>query len=255
MKKHNMKKHNNFAELSSRGVKIFSPSENVQPQDVCDNITLSGVCIFQNFLTMNEGDISLKKVIEEADNLLSTTDLPGYRFGNAIRRNAAQIEKASPNLFSAFVNPFFREIARLYGMPHPGDIFLTHDFNSYQDTGDEVNGHLHYDRRQTLKFFLYLTDVDKNRGAFSVLPGSRDQGSRWREENPKMNRIYTSQKHNTDAHRYGLEFLKNDTLPIEGPVGTVIAFDSDILHFGGRVERGRERKVARAHYRRTKEDF
>lgn len=251
-----MKKHNNFEELSYRGVKIFSSSENVQPQDVCNNINLAGVCIFQNFLTMNDdGDRSLKKAIEESDRLLSSTDDQNYKFGNVIRRNAAQIEKTSPSLFSAFVNPFFREIARLYGMPHPGDIFLTHDFNSYQDKGLEVNGHLHYDKRQTLKFFLYLTDVDKNSGSFSILPGSREQGSRWREENPKMNRIYTSTKHNTDSHRYGLEFLKNDTLPIEGPAGTVIAFDSDTLHFGGRVERGRERKVARVHYRRTKEDF
>ncbi len=250
-----MKKNNNFLDLEAKGVRVYRSGQDIRPQDVCESITLAGACIFQGFLSSNNNENDLSSVVKESNNLLSKSDDESYKFGNVIRRRSSQIEKEAPSLYGVFVNPLFREITRLYGMPHPGDIFLSHDFNSYQDKGLEVNGHLHYDKRQTLKFFLYLTDVDKSTGAFSILPGSRDQGMRWREENSSMNRIYTSSKYNVDSHRYGLEFLKNETLPIEGPAGTVIAFDSDTLHFGGRVERGRERKVARVHYRRSKEDF
>ena len=250
-----MKKNNNFLDLERKGVRVFRSPQDIRPQDVCDSISLAGACIFQNFLSMSRHKNTHEAVIDETDKLLRSTDDESYKFGNVIRRKASQIAKEAPSLHRVFVSPIFGEITRLYGMPHPGDIFLSHDFNSYQDEGLEVNGHLHYDKRQTLKFFLYLTDVDKSNGAFSILPGSRDQGMRWREENSSMNRVYTSSKYNVDSHRYGLEFLKNETLPIEGPAGTIIVFDSDTLHFGGRVERGKERKVARVHYRRTQEDF
>ena len=250
-----MKKNDNFLELKTKGVKIFNLDSDVQAQDVCASISLAGACVFQGFFSSSISNNHLKDVIEEAESLLGSTDDSSYRFGNVIRRKSSQIKDRAPCLHSAFVNPLFSEIARLYGMPHPGDIFLSHDFNSYQDRGLEVNGHLHYDKRQTLKFFLYLSDVDKSSGAFSILPGSRDQGMRWRAQDAGMNRIYTSAEYNVDSHRFGLEFLKNETLPIEGPAGTIIAFDSDTLHFGGRVERGRERKVARVHYRGSREDF
>lgn len=99
----------------------------------------------------------------------------------------------------------------------------------------------HFDRIQSLKFWLNLTDTTVKNGDFECCPGTHSEG-RYRAG------FYLSQG-------YGVEDIPNDIdeVMIINPVtinlnaGDLLIFDSDGFHRGGVVQPGEERRVLRGH--------
>ena len=142
-------------------------------------------------------------------------------------------------------------------------IYSTHDFKFDGSTGR--NGYLHFDRNASLKYFLYLNDVTKENGAFFIQPNSRKLGKKlrhkaWGNLIPKPNdsffkKIITKlfgKPFKDIKNRIELDhpelYDESKLIPVEGKAGTLIVFDSDLFHQGGKInKKGAERIVIRMH--------
>ena len=101
----------------------------------------------------------------------------------------------------------------------------------------------HFDRMPTLKFMLYLNDMDKNNGAFMLSPGSQH----WVKKNFKFPRpAFVSKKFLEDTRTIP-QIIIDNLKPIEGKAGTVIIFDTDTIHHQGLVKNG-ESRIMRFHF-------
>jgi hypothetical protein len=142
-------------------------------------------------------------------------------------------------------------------------IYSTHDFKFEGSTGR--NGYLHFDRNASLKYFLYLNDVTKENGAFFIQPNSHKLGKKLRQKAwgnliPKPNDSFLKKiiikslgKSFKDVkNRIELDYPElydeSKLIPVEGKAGTLIVFDSDLFHQGGKInKKGAERIVLRMH--------
>jgi len=121
-----------------------------------------------------------------------------------------------------------------------------------------IYGKLHYDRRHQLKFILYLNDVDKSNGAFGCIPGSHNTGQNlfrdgWRqalglrtesdaeieeaaaitpEDQPEYHLVRCVVKH---VNTISGQVPQKNRLTVDGLAGTLVAFDTHLLHYGGFV--------------------
>jgi hypothetical protein len=142
-----------------------------------------------------------------------------------------------------------------------------------QDCISDVNavyGLLHFDRRHQLKFIFYLNDVDGENGAFGCIPGSHKYGEYlYYKAWAKILNLEPSQKSEIDKRALNvaedeplykkipciLEHvdLKGEGQPnfekifVEGVAGSLVIFDTHLLHFGGKVFQGKERWTIKGH--------
>ena len=138
------------------------------------------------------------------------------------------------DLYSAYSNN-----SKGYGI----NVFATHD---YKFTGELArNGWPHFDRHWRLKFFIYLTDIDITSGAFSCSVGSIKAGSELRKN------AWRQPKYEDVKNRIELDYPELlDSYPdeaVEGKAGTLIVFDTDTFHKGGKCDEGKERLIVRLH--------
>ena len=109
-----------------------------------------------------------------------------------------------------------------------------------------------------------MSDVDKNCGPFSTQAGSHEIVKRLRQSeiNPKQpkkwrfGRYYGDTglceekdwkqgcQNNSQNHYPDVEYNLD---PIIGPAGTLIIFDSNVIHRGGNIKKSNERLVLRTH--------
>ena len=96
-----------------------------------------------------------------------------------------------------------------------------------------------------LKFFIYLTDVDKSSGAFNCSVGSRPFGRELR------NHAWGVKDYEGVKNRIELDYPELleewPCEPVEAPAGTLIVFDTDTFHKGGKCDEGKERLIVRLH--------
>lgn len=110
--------------------------------------------------------------------------------------------------------------------------------------GGTDNTKLHYDHKRQFKFFLYLTDTTEENGALRVVPGSH-KFTQEQELGNRKKRILPSLG---EPYQFAARWATDEILSVEGKKGTMILFDSDVLHSRGHVHHG-ERKVMRGHSR------
>ena len=119
-----------------------------------------------------------------------------------------------------------------------GEIFLT-ELVEGPDRFDTPPFALHFDKRQSLKFFIYLTDTDESNGAMRASPGSNYINRELRQEAMKKNRL--------DDNKNVLSDDDVPSLPIIGSAGTMFVFDTDMAHGASLVQPGKIRKTIRGH--------
>ena len=227
--------------------------QDIQPQeiffnDIINRVKEDGICIFEGKAFTDEQLSYFTSALEVKSNEDSD-----YKFGKAY--NTGDIHNwagtpiwdfANSPLVTGFIHHYFnRQVTT--------DLFLTHEYKN--DEGLDRNGFLHFDRLHCVKFFIYLTDCDKESGAFHFVPNShkhgkqlREQGSLSYEEDFDENRQdYETKKNRLVEDFPELGYKDSDAIPIIGKAGTMFVFDTDLFHFGGKIQDGRERKVMRLH--------
>ena len=212
-----------------------------KPQGMVEVLAEDGVFRIDNYIS---GDT----LTELHDDVLQrcTTEAGHYEFGRNYRGGDLSTYNQSNIIHRVYNAEWMRKLHSLYtGRPqtYGMNVFATHD---YKYNGELArNGWLHFDRHWRLKFFLYLTDIDISSGAFSCSVGSRFAGSVLREK------AWQQPKYEDVKNRIELDYPdlidKFPTEPVEGKAGTLIVFDTDTFHKGGKCDEGKERLIVRLH--------
>jgi len=118
------------------------------------------------------------------------------------------------------------------------DIYIGNDLPGTKHVAQD----LHFDVKPTLKFFLYLNDVNEENGAFTCVPKSHIITKSIRQTNSRS--ISYENRNFTREHK----FSSSDEVPVCGKAGTLIVFSTEVFHKAGIVIKN-ERKIMRGHTR------
>jgi len=210
-------------------------------EDMCGILRSDGVFKIHDYILGDDLYSLHDEVLEKC-----TTEGDHYEFGRNYRGPHLDEFSEDSYIFKTFHSQWMYKLYQIYsgGQQQYGkNVFATHDFKY---TGDLArNGWLHFDRNWCLKFFLYLTDIDKSCGAFSCSVGSRQKGEVLR------NMAWGVQNYDVVKNRIELDYPELLEIypdePVEAKAGTLIVFDTNTFHKGGQVEKGKERLVVRLH--------
>jgi len=218
--------------------------ESINVSNVIDIIDRYGICVLKNYVSSS--DISTLLIehersfnLENCDGIYSTEKHPTNKYGLVSRGKINNFTDKFSITRSIFSSDFIKDISDKYFGSKSlacNDIFFTHE--------KESNVPIlpwHFDRQQSLKFYINLVNVNKTNGAFEYDIGSHREG-------------------HFRANFYILSGLKVGDIPNDIPdkelrnpttiianAGDLIIFDPDGFHRGGIIMEGQERKVIRGH--------
>lgn len=225
--------------------------------------------IRENGIFKIESYLSSSEIFELKEEVLEYHKTLGdpYPFGSTYAINDPKHlpnESLQKNVFS---KPWMKELFLTYNNKISkgffSSIYSTHDYKFDGSIGR--NGYLHFDRNVSLKYFLYLNDVTKENGAFYIQPNSHKLGKELREKawggfipTPNDNLLKKvllklfGKHFSVIKNRIELDYPEiydsKKLIPVEGKAGTLIVFDSDVFHQGGKInKKGLERIVLRMH--------
>jgi len=212
--------------------------------DVVETVRRWGIIVFPAFVT---GE-SLARLNAEFNDMIAGRRALGFQVDEYenivnIRLMRAKLE-ALPFRETAhfFAQPMMSEAADAYfgAGTHRlnGEIFVS-DLAETKGLQSAPPFALHFDKRQVLKFFLYLTDTDERNGAMRVLPGSNLRNRAARLE--AMDRGAINDIANV------LPEPATPSIPVCGPAGTMFVFDTDVCHGASVVQPGYTRRTMRGH--------
>ena len=118
------------------------------------------------------------------------------------------------------------------------EIFVT-DLSETTGSQDNPPFALHFDKRQVLKFFIYLTDSDESNGAMRASPGSHYIN--------RERRLAAMQQRSLNEIMNILPEPEAPSIPIVGPAGTMFVFDTDMGHGASQVQSGKNCRTMRGH--------
>ena len=101
----------------------------------------------------------------------------------------------------------------------------------------------HFDRIPTLKFMLYLNDMDETNGAFLVSPASNN----WVKNNFKKRGVFDDNDFLKETRKIPKPIVKR-LKSLDGDAGTLIIFHTDCIHMQGIVNK-KESRIFRVGYR------
>lgn len=163
-----------------------------------------------------------------------------YSVGQSVRMERCDMDQAAvPAISSALARPELEAVVSAF--LGEGYIFSRTVYAILDVVGSTTRvQQLHYDKMRHLKSFIYLTDVAATNGPFHCVPGSHLLTREAERENRSQHIVPTDQ----DARELPPE-LADRAVPVLGKAGTLILFDSDILHHAGILTEG-ERLAVRS---------
>lgn len=214
------------------------------PAAVAEAVRRWGIAVFPGLVS---GEM-LAGLNAEFDRMIAarrSLGVPVDEYANLINLRLTRAA-LSPDLFPAttrlFAQPFMDAVAAAYfgadSYRLNGEIFVT-DLAETLGPQTAPPFALHFDKRQVLKFFVYLTDTDEANGAMRALPGSNLRNRMLREHAMATRAL-------NDIPNI-LPEPETPSIPICGPAGTLFVFDTDICHGASAVQPGRRRRTMRGH--------
>jgi len=207
-----------------------------------EKLRVFGVAIVKNYLSSEQLQ-GIKDEIKHIDSFpacISQKHKHPNNDGLVIRLKPDKFLEQQRFIKSAFVNQQLLDIARMYFKSDDVDlndeIFYTHEL-------PDVKPILpwHFDRRQSLKFYINLEDVDASNGAFEYCLKSH------REGNLRANyHVFKGVPIHEIPNDVPDDELYNETT-IVAKAGDLIIFDAAGFHRGGIIQEGKERFVIRGH--------
>lgn len=206
-----------------------------------DYLDKDGVFVVENYLNKAEVEkyLVLHKKIENnaiTNNGFTKKELdPGFM---AKYKRGSNIElKAIDNFFSA---DWMRNLSKEY---YAKNVNLNTEIHIGLDKAGtkHIAQDLHFDVLPTLKYFLYINDVNNDNGAFSCVPKSHRFTKQIRAKNANID---FDSREITREHNYS----EAEIIPVEGSAGSLIIFTTEVWHKAGTVVSG-ERRIMRGHTR------
>ena len=214
-------------------------------QKTLENLKINGYQVVENFINENE----VKLLEKYFDDFLSDQkdDFPFHVNTKFLKSKNLFLNRKDNDYikkFSSIVdNSYIHEVAKLYLKKNfePSKLMI-YKTEGQQDKDFIENSKYafvpHTDETYFLKFFIYLTDVDITHGPLNVVPKSHSIFKKKRHDWILKNKNYLKR----DKVDYSFE---NKMIPLVGKKGTMIIFDTDMLHKAGIVEKNKLRKVIR----------
>ena len=209
-----------------------------------DTLDRYGICVLKNYVSST--DISNLLIehersfnLENCDGIYSTEKHPNNKYGLVSRGKINKFNDKLSTVRSIFSSDFIKDISDSYFGSKSSvcdDIFFTHE--------KESNVPIlpwHFDRQQSLKFYINLVNVNKTNGAFEYDIGSHREGH-FRANFYILSGVKVGEIPNNIPENE----LHNPTTII-ADAGDLIIFDPDGFHRGGFIMEGLERKVIRGH--------
>ena len=219
----------------------YKGQESIEP--TLEKLAEYGVLILENYLDQENLE-SLRKeyeaILQTENNYISVLDYP-QGVARIIEFDDMEANDF-PKTHEVYSSNFMRQVADRYlGTPN----YFNHQIYVARDEHEEVNAlnQLHYDKISTLKFFLYLNDIDESNGAFEAVPGSHKLAQSIMEFYQKRG------KKIANLPNRSLPESLNKPVPMVAKAGSMIVFTSDTYHRAGRVEQGKNRMIMRGHCR------
>lgn len=127
------------------------------------------------------------------------------------------------------------------------EVYATYDIGN-----DKALCESHFDKTWTLKFMLYLEDnLETKGGAFGIHPGSMGAARKiYREWFDRVSKNGALDVGTDEYYSMPNEGIPNNLLPfveILAPAGSLLIFNTDVYHAGSFLQKGKERKILRAH--------
>ncbi len=144
----------------------------------------------------------------------------------------------SPALARVLHDDTFKEIA--LGYDRNCRFFVDARITHHTRPGQRALTDTHFDMQRSLKFMIYLSDVDKSSAAFRYCLGSHRRNTAFRSRYLLMG---GAPKELPNVAGPAERFVFAD---MEGPRGTLLIFDTDGFHTGGHLLPGRERLLVRS---------
>ncbi|NKB44872.1 MAG: hypothetical protein GKS03_11405 [Alphaproteobacteria bacterium] len=234
--------------LSSINTNLASITSSVQlsPKETAEAVKTNGIVIFPAAIdpdTVSDLNTEFDRMLDpevRAATGFQVDEDDGLTNIRVIRERLNPA--ACPATAALYANPWMDEVSAAYygvGAYQLNDEIFISDIT--ETPGGKLNlpFALHFDKRQVLKFFVYLTDTDERNGAMRASPGSQIINRQRRLE---------AMEHGT------LNEIPNvlpepdvPSVPITGLAGTIFVFDTDMCHGAGQVEAGRSRRTMRGH--------
>jgi len=218
----------------------------LEAETVSRAVRKNGIVVFPRFLD----ETALPLLNLEFDSMIDlhrtgdspfATDSYGSMINVRVIRDHLDISKYSV-LAHTFASPVMDAVAACYfgagAYRLNGEIFVT-ELGEGMDSFAHPPFVLHFDKRQVLKFYFYLSDTDEKNGAMRASPGTNHIIRRLRLEAMERNNLDEIDNVLSDEHVH--------SIPISGPAGTLIVFDTDVAHGAGRVCPGLQRRTIRGH--------
>ena len=214
--------------------------------DIVTEIKLYGYSQVKLFSSKNETFKKLQLIHKlGANNYLPgrIEDYPGGFLKYFSHKNIYDSYFEDKNYFLDWLNSeFIKNI--VYRLSGSRKYYLDH---LYQTLDTPKSQHIaqdpHFDRIPTLKFMLYLNDMNEQNGAFILSPGSHH----WVKENFKKRGKFNDEKF-LEKTRTIPKPIINNLITLEGKAGNLIIFQTDCIHMQGKV-RENESRIFRAGYR------
>jgi len=153
-----------------------------------------------------------------------------------------------PAIFAFYNADAFRSITRKYytdcerGAEYVTEIFV----HETPETSDPLSGKLHWDRAQTLKFWIYVDELPEEAGPMLIEPGS----------GPRNREIRVAEHVGKDKLVGGVdnvvEATRQETTVLAAPAGSIMIHDTDASHGASEVMPGYVRRIIRGHCRARK---
>lgn len=214
---------------------------NTDPDKVIEFVREHGIAVFPGYISDQS---LLKQAKEEALNETQKAS-DGYKFGKA-QRYGPNVLNHMPAIRQIISDPRCLKLEKSYGLTRQ-NVFVTHEYKP--DVEWDRNGYLHFDRTFTFKLFFYLSEVDQKCGPFSAIIDTNKLGRELRIKELHKNPAYEGVKNRLALDYPELGYTEDDGVPVLGPAGTLIVFDTDTFHKGGIVQEGHHRIIMRTHNR------
>jgi hypothetical protein len=212
--------------------------------DVIETVSRWGIIVFPGFVSgqllrdLNaelDLQVEVRKqlgcLIDEYDNMIN------------LRLDREKYRVAFPKTMDFFGQEFMREIATTFFQPE--DFKLNYEIFSTilsETKGPQTKPPfaLHFDKWHCLKFYVYLSDTDERNGAMRATPGSIVR-------NRPIRQRAMAELSNVETMENVLPEPEESSIPISGPAGTLLIFDTDMNHGASHVEAEYTRRTIRTH--------
>ncbi len=226
-------------------MKNYILNKKASTDNIIECLKTNGIVKIDNYLNR----VDTQNLEESFESLIKSEVHPCIKKRQGHPTNADGIQvlvdpiKASKEGIGIFENIFhskkINEISNKYFSPHKYDLNPQILLNHLKPSPIQILP-WHFDRIQTLKFWVYVKDATRNDGAFEYCLGSHWEGRYRSGYHLATGKSVLEIPNDVPTHRIF------NPVSVEAKAGDLIIFDPDGFHRGGIVKPKHERCVVRA---------